>query len=94
MSVPANEMGSVGESAPTSSAPVTAPSLFSQGFSQAMQNMNPFSGITTALNTVGTSVFSNWALVAVGVVLAVGALLISQKDTVVKISETAARVAA
>jgi hypothetical protein len=84
------EVGNVGEASPTSAAPVSAPSLFSQGFSQGIAGMNPFSGLSTAVSTVGSSVLSNWALVAVGVVLAVGALLISQKETVVQIASKVA----
>lgn len=86
MSAAATDMGSVGQADPTSAQPVSAPSL--------LTSMNPFSGISSAVSTLGSSVLSNWALVAVGVILAVGALLISQKQTVVQVASTAARVAA
>lgn len=50
-----------------------------------LASLNPFTG---------ESFLPNAALVVVGVVLALGALLISQKETIVKVGETAARVAA
>ncbi len=37
---------------------------------------------------------ANFTLIAIGVILAIGALLISQKETIVKIGDTAAKGAA
>lgn len=60
---------------------------FSSGTQNAIGGMlsklNPFSG------SIG-----NYTMVAVGVVLMLGALLISQKETVVQVAATAAKVAA
>lgn len=46
---------------------------------------NPLGSLFT-----GTSFLPNAALVVVGVVLALGALLVSQKETIVKVGELAA----
>lgn len=59
---------------------------FSAGTQSILSSLNPFSGVSKAL--------PNIALIAIGVVLAIGALLISQKQTVVQVASTAARVAA
>lgn len=74
----------------------TSPSVasnFATGFNDAMTNMIPLKGLTSALSGVGSSVLSNWSLIAVGVVLAVGALLISQKENITNVTVQAAKVA-
>ncbi|MEL5850087.1 MAG: hypothetical protein U7M05_12110 [Candidatus Igneacidithiobacillus chanchocoensis] len=38
--------------------------------------------------------FANWALIAIGVIMALGALLISQKQRIVKVADVAAKGAA
>lgn len=55
---------------------------------------------TGSSNIVGSTLswfqsnYANWGLIALGVILAIGALLISQKETIVNIGETAAKAAA
>jgi hypothetical protein len=93
MSVPASEMGGVGSvdntSAiqPTSSAtPATGTSIPSSWVSGLLTSLNPLSSLSSGLG--------NFALIAVGVVLALGALLISQKETVVQVATKAAEAGA
>lgn len=90
MSVPATEMGSVGSASPTSVVtPVTPTPLTSSQIVAA--------GVAKGGGWFGsgglTGIFSglpNIALIAVGSVLIIGALLISQKQTVVTTASVAA----
>jgi hypothetical protein len=59
---------------------------FSAGTQSLLSGLNPFSGLSKSL--------PNAALIAVGVVLAIGALLISQKETVVTVATKAGELAA
>jgi hypothetical protein len=80
----ANTVGGPSTVAPTpsaSSTPAPAPAASGGGF---LSWLNPFSGAVNFLPNAG--------LVLVGIVLAVGALLISQKETVVQVATTAAKV--
>lgn len=93
------DLGQVGESAPTSvSTPATGtqiPSAWVNALQTANRIANPLSGVASAISG-GFS--SNWlgnaGLVVIGVVLAVGALLISQKETVIQVAATAAKAGA
>jgi hypothetical protein len=93
VSVPATEMGGVGSVAPTnttqptsSATPATGTSNPQSWVSGLLDSLNPLSGLTSGLGNI--------ALIAVGVVLALGALLISQKETVVQVASTAAKAGA
>lgn len=93
MSVPATEMGSVGSASPTSvNTPTTslsAPPLTALAGAGGL--LGPLLSKLTGTGGTGSSpALGNYALIAIGAVLIVGALLISQKQTVI----TAARVAA
>jgi len=96
MSVPASEMGGVGSVDNTSTVAPTAsttpatgtsvPNFWLQGLSAIpgasfLSNLNPFSGNTAFL--------PNATLVVVGIVLALGALLISQKQTTITVASRA-----
>jgi hypothetical protein len=59
---------------------------FSPATQSLLSSLNPLSGISKSL--------PNIALIAIGVVLAIGALLISQKQTVVQVAATAAKAGA
>jgi hypothetical protein len=94
VSVPADQVGSVGSASPTSVAtpatgtanpPTTAPAS-SSWWTKIIDAINPLSGATAALPNVG--------LIAVGAILIVGALLISQKQTVIQVASTAAKAGA
>lgn len=91
MSTPASEVGNIGTAEPTATAtPATAtanPSGWTSGlsaipsFGSMLGRLNPFSG--------STSFLPNAALVAVGIALALGALLIANKETVIQAAGTA-----
>lgn len=69
------------------------PTGASSSFLDTVLAVNPgTSGLSKSLlgSIFSSSVIANYSLIAVGVILAIGALLISQKETVV----TAARIAA
>lgn len=87
MSTPASELGSIGSAgntvAPTTTTtPPTATANPSSWISGLFSN-----AITSAFS--GSSFLPNAGLVIVGVVLIVGALLISQKQTVIQMAPTA-----
>jgi hypothetical protein len=93
MSTPASEVGaavaqpaapttSAAPAAVTSPAPATTAGLLGQLFS----SINPLSNTSEPF-------LPNALLVVIGAVLAVGALLISQKQTVIQVASTAAEVA-
>jgi hypothetical protein len=79
----ASEVGSVGQAEPTAT---TTPSMMQS----VVTAVSPFIPGGAALNAVvnppTTSSMGNWALVAVGAILALGALLISSKETVVQVA--------
>lgn len=95
MSVPASEMGSVGSSSPTS---VSTPSMLQTAAATALTSNTPIvSGLASFLTGASSAVSSklpNYALVAVGAILILGALLISQKETVVQVASKTSEVAA
>ena len=93
MSVPASEVGAVGSVAPSNTTQPTSIATPPTGTSNPqnwvtglLDSLNPLSGLTSGLG--------NFALITVGVVLALGALLISQKETVVQVASTAAKAGA
>lgn len=90
MSVPATEMGSVGSASPTSViTPVTpTPLTSSQIVAAGVAKGGGWFG-SGGLPSILTGL-PNIALIAIGAVLIVGALLISQKQTVVTAAEIAA----
>lgn len=83
MSVPANEMGSIGSSSPASvttpvtSTPLTSSQIVAAGVAKGGGWFGS-GGLPSILNGL-----PNIALIAVGSILVVGALLISQKQIVV-----------
>lgn len=99
MSVPANEMGSVGSSSPSSVATPTTGTANPSGWTQALSIATagtPFASLVNTLTGGGVvaagsgSTLGNYALIAVGSILILGALLISQKQTVVQLARTSA----
>jgi hypothetical protein len=78
-------IGGPSTNAPTPSASGAPAPASSGGFGSGFLSwLNPFSGAVNFL--------PNAALVLAGIVLAIGALLISQKDTVVQVASAATKV--
>ena len=73
----------------------TAPPEHGTTSAQPVSMVDPTSSVSSAQNwfpSLSTLVPSNAILVMVGIVLALGALLISQKETVIQVARTAAEV--
>lgn len=86
------EVGNVGEAAPTS---VSTPTMLQTAGTAFSVIPGPVGTIASLFSASGAvSNLPNYALVAVGAILALGALLISSKETVIQVASTAARVAA
>lgn len=82
-------MGSVGTA--------SDPSTTTASFLDQVLAVNPgTSGLSQSLlgSIFSSSVIANYSMIAVGVFLVLGALLISQNETVVQVASTAARAAA
>lgn len=90
------ELGTVGQADSTSVSTPTTGTQIPESWVQGLATVagKPFSWMASLNPFNGESFLPNATLVGVGVVLALGALLISQKETIIKVSETAARVAA
>jgi hypothetical protein len=87
MSVPATEMGSVGNIAPTST---VQPTMAQTAAAAASVVPGPIGALASlfsgATSSTSSSFLGNAALVAVGAILTIGALLISSKGTVVQVA--------
>ena len=72
----------------------TASSAFQQGYNTVMHPGQAAATTKAAASSFIQAHAANWGLVILGVVLGVGALLISQKETIVQIGKTTAKAAA
>lgn len=87
--------GSTAESPTTtvsSAAPASSSTTPVQGIAQTT-SWNPITNATNALSSVESSISSgigNWIMVGFGVILMIGAVLVSQKSTIVEVAAASA----
>lgn len=86
-----SNMEAIGATALAGAAAVMLPSMASANLSIAKKNVQALSGPFSWLNP---TTWGNFGLILFGAALGLGALLISQKETIIKVGDTAAKGAA
>lgn len=89
--MPATDTGSVVSSDPTS---VSTPTMMQMAATALGVVPGPIGSVANLFSAGTSSALPNYALVAVGAILALGALLISSKDTVIQVATKAGAIAA
>jgi hypothetical protein len=85
MSVPASEVGAVDTATTTSAQPVMGPQM-----TAALAQLHTTPATSLLPSIFNSASIGNYTLIAIGVILMIGALLIANKETVVQTAAVAA----